>query len=379
MKKLLVLFVVLALITSCGFSVDSENEAISRSGVSDIGKMKLPENLRECYDDLDKQVYALRETVPIGGLTENELRRVIEYYRADHPQVFWLGNDYSYSRCIGKNEVKNLKLSYKYFDSENKTDLSAVKQMNQKMEQNANAILSGVSSAMSEYDILLYLHDYLIENIAYDEGYEYSHTAYGALVGERAVCDGYANALMYLLNRLGMESRIVYGSDENGIPHAWNIVRVEGEYYHVDLTWDLLSGEMLFPIYTNFNITEQKAREKRVIYSPKENKEYTSFSYYLPIPECVSEKYQYYRYNDCLIKEYPNGGKEKIIRKVGKVMKENQTSIQFLFDSNEDFRQCWSEMTSGEEVWSSLLTDFEIQKCDEESLILFFHKDVSGR
>ena len=96
---------------------------------------------------------------------------------------------------------------------------------------------------MSDYEIAKALHDYLIEHCTYDKRLydgtmpHESYTAYGALMKHTAVCDGYAHAYMELMNAAGVECVHVSGQG-NGGGHAWNLVKIDGEWYHVDTTWD---------------------------------------------------------------------------------------------------------------------------------------------
>lgn len=106
---------------------------------------------------------------------------------------------------------------------------------------------------MSDLDKERALHDYIILNTKYDhEGYingnlpDESHQAYGVLMNKVGVCDGYAYAMKALLNLAKVNSIVVYGDsfDLSSAPigHAWNMVVIDGKYYHVDLTWDDLDN-----------------------------------------------------------------------------------------------------------------------------------------
>jgi hypothetical protein len=57
-------------------------------------------------------------------------------------------------------------------------------------------------------------------------------------VEKKAVCAGYAKAFQYITNRLGIECEYVRGRCKSGEWHAWNIIKLEGDYYYVDATWD---------------------------------------------------------------------------------------------------------------------------------------------
>ena len=113
------------------------------------------------------------------------------------------------------------------------------------LERAAESILAKVDyDYMSDVDVALYLHDYLASHIAYAQSELMSgalyqdkniYNAYGALVGGRAVCQGYAEAYQLLLQKCGIPCAIVSSSAMN---HAWNQVFVNEQWYHVDVTWD---------------------------------------------------------------------------------------------------------------------------------------------
>lgn len=106
----------------------------------------------------------------------------------------------------------------------------------------------------SDYQKVKAVHDYLCENIEYN--YEKSgdnkggkeHTAYGALIEGKAVCQGYATSMYRMLLASGVDCRIIdgEGAEAEGLPgyHSWNIVSIDGVYYYVDTTWDDSSGSL---------------------------------------------------------------------------------------------------------------------------------------
>lgn len=77
------------------------------------------------------------------------------------------------------------------------------------------------------------------DNENYNE--EDCYTYYGALINGRAVYEGYMEATKFLMNMAGIECCNVRGQANNGyyaMGHGWNIVKIDGKYYHVDTTWD---------------------------------------------------------------------------------------------------------------------------------------------
>lgn len=97
-----------------------------------------------------------------------------------------------------------------------------------------------------------FLHNALCAMANYDAGSANSHNAYGALVEGRAVCDGYANAMTLLLRLSGIPCGMVEGT-LGTLPHAWNLVMVDGACTWLDATSDD-QADMLTHFF--FNITD---------------------------------------------------------------------------------------------------------------------------
>ena len=84
------------------------------------------------------------------------------------------------------------------------------------------------------WKIALWLHDWLIYNANYD--YTYSrYTADGVLLHGTGVCDSYTRAYNLLLQQFGIESKRL---SSDAMDHAWNLVKIDGQWCHVDVTWD---------------------------------------------------------------------------------------------------------------------------------------------
>lgn len=120
--------------------------------------------------------------------------------------------------------------------------------MEKEVDQKIRAIVSNIIKPnMNEYDKELALHDYLVNNSDYDYKNlinntipNISYTAYGVLIKGVGVCEGYAYAMKRLLNAVGIQCIVVSGraSGQFSGPHAWNIVKLGNNYYHLDATFD---------------------------------------------------------------------------------------------------------------------------------------------
>lgn len=133
-----------------------------------------------------------------------------------------------------------------------------------------------VTENMTDFEKELALHDWLADNCVYDQSvYDYetpdgqpgSLEPYGPIVNGTGICLGYATAFQLLMDLAGVECMTVVGASAGSTQdHAWNMVRLEGEWYCVDLTWDdptSYSGSMTFQQarHRYFNVTSDHMRQ----------------------------------------------------------------------------------------------------------------------
>lgn len=152
-----------------------------------------------------------------------------------------------------------------YTAIDNKYDVSINDAKVAAVYNKAKDIVNNITNTnMSDLEKEIAIHEYVVKNTAYDyDNYinevvpKDSYTAYGALIIGRAVCQGYADVMKLLLNLAGIEAQVVVGYA--GEPHAWNLVKIEGEYYHVDATWDDPVPDAGDKVrYTYFNLSDER-------------------------------------------------------------------------------------------------------------------------
>lgn len=106
----------------------------------------------------------------------------------------------------------------------------------ERVNETADAILAGVEPEMDDLDKLIYFHDAIVELVTFNSAAgDQVYTLGGALGDKQAVCLGYAKALNLLLKESGIRIDCMISDSEN---HAWSYVELDGEWYHVDPTWD---------------------------------------------------------------------------------------------------------------------------------------------
>ena len=101
-------------------------------------------------------------------------------------------------------------------------------------EEEADQIIAQAPDGMSDKQKLLWIHDYIVTHCEYDRSLS-KFDAYNVIVEKTAVCQGYSLAFRYLAGRLGVDAKIV---TSDTMKHAWNLVKLDDSYYHIDCTWD---------------------------------------------------------------------------------------------------------------------------------------------
>ncbi|MCI8280952.1 MAG: leucine-rich repeat protein [Lachnospiraceae bacterium] len=161
------------------------------------------------------------------GMTVSELSTFLIKFLNNHPEYFYLNSSYNYSYDKSSNIVTELRLTYKATAPKVNEMVAAY---NSKVEE----IISGVNPSWSDLEKALYVNDYLALHCEYDNSHTY-HSSYDALIGQKAVCQGYALAFFELMKQLGIPCELVTSDRLN---HAWNLVQIGNYWYHVDVTWN---------------------------------------------------------------------------------------------------------------------------------------------
>ncbi|MCM1052587.1 MAG: hypothetical protein NC483_01230 [Ruminococcus sp.] len=132
----------------------------------------------------------------------------------------------------------NLKVSYLYSDEE-------IKAINTKVNNLLKELIEDdIDSETPDYDTIKIIHDYIINNTKYDidnNKENKSYNAYGPLFNSLATCNGYTDLMAIFLSNMGYNNfkiATTNGDEKNVEGHVWNAVEINGEWLHLDLTWD---------------------------------------------------------------------------------------------------------------------------------------------
>lgn len=113
-----------------------------------------------------------------------------------------------------------------------------------KIKNETDVILNNAKLQSNRYNTIKYVHDRIIDMCEYDQNRGINDSnIYGVFVDHTAVCEGYAEAFKYMMDKLQIPCVVVYGngvnSSGNSEFHAWNEVMLDNnKWYAVDCTWD---------------------------------------------------------------------------------------------------------------------------------------------
>ena len=190
------------------------------------------------YHAIRQGLLEISDSIQIPGMEAEELYNVFFRLRLDHPEIFWAtGYKYKYY-----SDSPNFIFIPEYLFDKNK-----IKEHQKALKSRVEKLIRPVKDK-SEWEKEKYVHDFICENVHYDKLKKpYSHEIIGPLGQGVGVCEGIAKSVKVLCDALGIWCMIaVCGNNpEKGIKyrHTWNIVRINGQYYHLDATFDNTLGK----------------------------------------------------------------------------------------------------------------------------------------
>ena len=253
---------------------------------------------------------------------EEDLKDVFTAVLYDNPDMFWV--DYEYDYMVYSDSVA---FSPKYRLTEDE-----VKTMQDSVNDKIDEIMTEVNKLDSDYEKELYIHDYIIENTEYDISTleNMGDTVYSVLVSGKSICEGYARTVQILLDKLGIENYLVTGDTESDgeiLPHMWNIVNIDGDNYHLDVTWDDLNDEF-DTVYFYFNVTDEYISRDHYKINPQNN-------------NCNSTKSNYFVKENTLVYTY-KGYNNLVQQSVDALLKDN--TVELCFAENSDYKKALKDL-----------------------------------
>ncbi len=307
---------------------------------------------REAYESMEKAIF--RFTNEGGGekgecqlarayipnLSSAEIYMVKEAVYYDHPEAFWLSRNYSLDYNFKQGHFIIFYSCYSYDEAMSKA---------RALENAMSAYLLDMPRNLTEYEREKYIHDRLVTECEYDIDAVNSETqdpdvssSYGALVNHRAVCGGYTMAAKLLLDSVGIESYAVHGTAD-GLAHVWLLANIEGDWYHLDVTWDdpVLSEPSSVIQRAYLNLTDEMIKSDHEIcdgFETLTDERIQSGAagdtfYNFRLPSADTSEYNYFEREALYIATLSDASEERLSEEIAKALGSGERVINIRFDT----------------------------------------------
>lgn len=259
-----------------------------------------------CVERTANGSYYAAELLDVSSyqMTLSQMERIYFALEADYPMLFWIDDTIGYyiNGFFVTSWYIMVEPDYAQYSVRNSAAQSIQKGMLPFLEEIDNAIAKGAD----DMELELLIHDMIIDEVdyAYDstnspETAAFAHSVVGVLDGNSStdvVCEGYAKTFQLLATYAGLESIYAVGMSGTGFNmggHAWNLVKINGSWYNIDLTWDDTNNSTAYDGYSYdfFNLVTS-------IFNANKEHDYRSdiFPGMYAVPNATATKEEYYNY-----------------------------------------------------------------------------------
>ncbi len=271
------------------------------------------------------------------NLDSNVVYEAMDAVGRDYPDLFWVNGYTITNSAAGRKGTLEIDLLPGVSES-------SIPELHRELEEKAESIIAGIPVESSNYEKMLYIHDYIVKNTVYSHRKTDADTnglwgtAYGCIVQGDAVCQGYTEAFAYFMKLLDIECGMVSGT-AGGEGHIWNYVNLDGEYYWIDVTWDDPDEQGNYGedvVHSYFLVDDEHLLRSREILEGED-----PF-----VPECSSMRENYFVRNNALIQSYS-------LEAVRDALLAAPVSgeAELMFGSRNAYDEAMSDLLENENLW----------------------------
>lgn len=312
----------------------SEPTVFEAGSYDDYYYLELDTVQQQAYTAVRENISAFPSQIEIPALESSALSHVLDALLCDDPYLFMF--DSGSLLTVG---------SRNYFVPDYLMEITEYEEIRADIDSAANKIISAIPDG-TDYEKELYIHDAVINSCTYSDEEIFSEsTAEGVLLEGRAKCSGYARAFKLLLEKAEIENVLISGMatdyDGNSVNHMWNAVKLDGNWYFTDITWDdpVSDDGTEYCRHVFFNMNEDMLSRTHSDYS---------FAY-----PCDSSSLYYYAYNDAYYNVY---NKETLLSISDLIAESENGEAEFMFASSDAFESAAQKLFEGEEIYRALET-----------------------
>lgn len=250
---------------------------------------------RQIYDLLLYGFTNFKLKMTFNNVSDEKVQEILHYVLYDHPYIFYISQEFLMT-CLKSSVTFTFDLKYSKRE---------IKVINKKINKKIKKIVKNIKSkAKNKYQEILMLNTYICKNIARHDQFSFSFEdghIVGVLLNNKARCEGISKFASIILRILGHEVSMVHGyaweNNSRKVRHAWNLLRIDDNYYHMDFSYDLSYSSSSFVCKSFLFLTDEEIF--------KNHKYQKDIGY----PKCTDESFNYFRINKQVVstnKDYVN-------------------------------------------------------------------------
>lgn len=256
-----------------------------------------------CYDCLDQTeqiaynaIYdCLVHLIPAwncGNMSQEKIQKAYDCLMMDRPEIYWT-DGYQYVTSFVNNAISGHRVEFIY----NKTR-EEIASTNDEIVDAIISMFAEIGRIDPSYETVKAVYEYMVLNCSYDEK-NLDQSMYSAMVLHSGVCASFAKSFEFIMQILGIPCTVVYGrlTRSSGIlgttlGHEWNLLQLDGQWYHVDVTSSVSISKENEVDYRFLCATTEDILKTHII----ENT--------VPLPDCSCTDYEFFRYHGLLVDTY---------------------------------------------------------------------------
>ena len=309
---------------------------------------QLSEEEQTVYQELLQGLLEHVEQIHVHSHKPERVNELLVYVLNDYPEIFWSDGTASSTAYSGLQNYTSVMPGYLYTKEE-------CEKKKTQIDMEVSECLSGISENASDYEKILYDYEYIVNQVDYDDAAEDNQNICSVFIGKKSVCAGYSKAMQYLMEKQGLFCTYVTGevtesfSDGDGhkIPHAWNLVKCDGDYYYVDVTW----GDPIF----------QESEEEAENVMDDEIRDNISYDYMLcdddelfrthtpdlevELPDCTKMDLNYYVVNGMYYTEYDG---QTALKAMNQVISARETKVVLKYSDESVYKTAKEDILNNE-------------------------------
>ena len=196
---------------------------------------------KRVYKQMYLALMSMSQGAKIDTLDNDAVQKIFACVYMDNPEIFWT-NGYTFTQYKRGDILEAIGFAGTYT-----IDAQEMANRQSRIDSVVANCIANVPAG-DDYVKIKYIYEYIIKNTEYDKNSIDNQNICSVFLNGRSVCQGYAKAMQYLLNKIGIKCTLVNGTVTSGESHAWDLVYADGAYYYVDPTW----GDATFQVNGEF-------------------------------------------------------------------------------------------------------------------------------